>query len=158
LLDGAVRILLAEGLLLSAGLLIAAVLTHRLGPHEYGLFTLSGSITLWLASGIHAIFSRATVRCVSEADDWRPIGTTVLRVDGGANLGVALVLWFAAPLVASFYAESAMNPLLRLLACDIPLLCLARADAIFSSESAGRPGCCRTATSGNQGHYGSNDL
>jgi O-antigen/teichoic acid export membrane protein len=127
LLDGAVRILLAEGLVFPTGLLIAAFLTRRLGPHDYGLYTLTVSLTLWIASGVHAIFSRATVHCVSDADDWRPIGTLVLRLYSGVSLGAAVALWLAAPMVASFYAEPALSMPLRLLALDIVLLCLAQA-------------------------------
>jgi O-antigen/teichoic acid export membrane protein len=127
LLDGAARILLAEGLVFPTGLLIAAFLTRRLGPHDYGLYTLTVSITMWIASGVHAIFSRATVRCVSEADDWHSIGTTVLRLYGGVSLGAAVAVWLAAPMIASLYAEPALSMLLRLLALDIFLFCLAQA-------------------------------
>lgn len=127
LLDGAVRVLFAEGLVFPAGLLIAAFLTRRLSPHEYGLYTLTISITLWIGSSVHAIFSRATVRCISEADDWRPIGTTALRLYSGVSLGAAVGLWLAAPMVASFYAEPTLNILLRLLALDIFFFCLTQA-------------------------------
>lgn len=127
LLDGAVRIFLTEGLIFPTGLLIAAFLTRRLGPHDYGLYTLTISIILWIAGGVHALFSRATVRCVSEASDWHPVGTTVLRLYGGVSLSAAVVLWLAAPLIASLYAAPVLSMLLRLLALDILLFCLAQA-------------------------------
>jgi O-antigen/teichoic acid export membrane protein len=127
LLEGGVRILVAEGLLLPTGLLIAAFLTRMLGPHGYGLFTLAASITTWVSSGVNGTFSRATVRCVSEVNDWRSVSATVLRLYGGVSIGVALLLWLSAPFIASLYNESTLTSPLRLLAFDIPLFCLAQA-------------------------------
>lgn len=127
LLEGGVRILVAEGLFLPAGLILAAFLTRKLGPHGYGLFTLAVSITTWISSGVNGTFSRATVRCVSEGNDWLSVGATVLRMYGSVSIGLAAMLWLGAPLVAALYDEPALTAPLRLLAFDIPLFCLAQA-------------------------------
>lgn len=127
LLDGGVRILTAEGLLLPAGLLLAAFLTRHLGPHDYGVFTLAVGITTWISSSVNGTFARAAVRCVSEAEHWAPVGATLLRLYGGVSVSAAVLLWWGAPFVASWYAEPALIAPLRILALDIPLFCLAHA-------------------------------
>lgn len=127
LLEGGLRIFVAEGLFLPAGLVVAAFLTRKLGPHGYGLFTLAVSITTWVSSGVNGAFSRATVRCVSEGNDWRSVSATALRLYGGVSIGAALLLWLSAPFVAALYDEPALISPLRLLAFDIPIFCLAQA-------------------------------
>jgi len=45
-LDGTIRVFLAEALLLPTGLLTTAFLTRRLGPEGYGLFLLAAPLVL----------------------------------------------------------------------------------------------------------------
>jgi O-antigen/teichoic acid export membrane protein len=127
LLGGGLRILIAEGLFLPTGLVLAAFLTRNLGPHGYGLFTLATSITTWVCSGVNGTFSRATVRCVSEGEDWRSVSATVLRLYGGVSVSAAILLWFGASFVASLYDEPELTFPLQLLAFDIPIFCFAQA-------------------------------
>src|SRR5687768_3944835 len=58
LFDGTIRVFLAEALILPTGILTAAFLTRRLGPDDYGLFTIVAIIVVWIQTSITAFFSR----------------------------------------------------------------------------------------------------
>jgi len=48
MLDGTIRVFLAEVLFLPSGLLTAAFLNRRLGPEGYGMFTKATTLVAWL--------------------------------------------------------------------------------------------------------------
>ena len=125
MLDGTLWILLAEGLILPTGLVTAAVLTRRLGAAEYGLFTLATVMVAWIQWSVTSLFARTTVKFVSEAEDWRPVGGAVIRLNLAAGCAAALLLAALATPVASLLGEAVLAPYLRLLALDIPLFALA---------------------------------
>lgn len=125
--SGTLRVFAAELLVVPTGLVIAIFLSRRLGPAGYGLYSLAAVLTLWLSNTIGAIFSRAIIKFVSEADDWRAIGATVLRWDSALALGAVLLVWsFAAP-ISRALGEPILTDYLRVAAFDIPLFVLARA-------------------------------
>jgi len=126
-LDGTIRVFLAEALLLPAGLLTTAFLTRRLGPEGYGLFLLAATLVAWMEWSIASVFSRATIKFVSEAEDWQPIGTTVMRLHLVVSGGAALLLWLLAAPIATLLDEPVLATYLRLFALDIPLFSLAHA-------------------------------
>lgn len=126
-LDGTIRIFLAEALLLPTGLIIAAFLTRRLGPEGYGLFTLAAALVAWMEWSIASIFARATIKFIAEAEDWRPIGATVVRLHLIASGGATLLLWFLATPIATLLNEPVLATYLQLFALDIPLFSLALA-------------------------------
>jgi len=127
MVDGTIRVFLAEALLLPTGIITAAFLTRRLGPGGYGLFTLAAVIVAWIEWTIASLFSRATVKFISEADDWRMVGATVVRLYLAASSAAALSLWLLAPSIAGMLAEPALADYLRLFALDIPIFSLAHA-------------------------------
>jgi O-antigen/teichoic acid export membrane protein len=124
-LDGTIRVFLAEALLLPTGLLTTAFLTRRLGPEGYGLFLLAATLVAWMEWSITSVFSRATIKFVSEAEDWQPVGTTVMRLHLVVSGGAALLLWLLAAPIAKLLNESVLTTYLRLFAFDIPLFSLA---------------------------------
>jgi O-antigen/teichoic acid export membrane protein len=126
-LVGSVRVFLAESLLIPSGLLTAAYLARRLGPEGYGLFTVAAGLVAWVEWSLTALFSRASVKFVADAADWRPIGATILRVHLAASVAVALLLWLLATPLAAFLGEPTVAAYLRLFALDIPLFSLAQA-------------------------------
>ena len=79
MLDGTIRVFLAEALFPVTALITAAFLTRRLGPGGYGLLILTATLVGWVELVINSMFSRATIKFVSEAKDWRPIGTALLH-------------------------------------------------------------------------------
>jgi len=126
-LDGTVRVFLAEALLLPTGLITAAFLTRRLGPEHYGLFVLAVTLVAWIEWGITSIFSRAAIKFVGESEDWRPVGTTLMRLHLAASAGAMLLLWLLAIPIAGWLNEPVLAPYLCLFALDIPLHSLSQA-------------------------------
>ncbi len=124
LIHGSARVLLAEALVLPTGLLTAVYLTRRLGPADYGLFTLASVVAVWLEWGIASFFSRATIQLVGEADDWKPIGTLVVRGHLVVSGSAAVALWLAASTVAGALGEPELTGYLRLFAVGLPLFSL----------------------------------
>jgi len=127
MLDGTLRVFVAEALILPTGLATVIFLTRRLGPDGYGLFTLSAAIVTWLETGISALFSRASIKFISEAPDWRPVGTTVLRLHLAVSCLAALILFLLGEFTAALLKEPLLRDGLRLFAIDIPLFSLSRA-------------------------------
>lgn len=125
--DGTVRVFLAEALLLPTGLITAAYLTRHLGPEGYGLFTLAAMLVTWVAQSTAALFSRTTIKFVSEAEDWRPVGTTVLRLHLACGLGAALLLWLAASPVSALFGAPKLSTYLQLFTFELLLFNLVQA-------------------------------
>ena len=127
ILDGTVWVFVAEGLILPTGLITAGVLTRKLGPASYGLFTLSAVIVAWIKWTITSIFSNTTIKFVGETDDWRPLGALVMQLHLFLSLGVASLVWLLAPSVATWLNDPFLGDYLRLFALDIPIFSLASA-------------------------------
>jgi len=125
--EGTIRGLLAEALALPTGILIAALLTRNLGPGDYGLFALATALVLCAEWVIVSLFAGATVKLVSEAEQWRPVGAAALRLYAVAGGGGMLMLWVLASPIARLLNEPALAGLLYLFALDIPVFCLAHA-------------------------------
>jgi O-antigen/teichoic acid export membrane protein len=127
LTDGVVLGFAAELVLLPTGLITAAVLTRTLGPAGYGLFSVAATFITWVALTTTTLLARAAVKFVSEADDWRSVGTGVLRwrlVVGGAAF---LVVLAGAPVFARLLGAPELAPYLRVFAVDLLLFNVARA-------------------------------
>lgn len=127
MLAGGVRVFLAESLLIPTGLLTAAYLARRLGPEGYGIFMVAAALVAWVEWSLAAVFSRASVKFVAEAVDWRPIGSTIVSAQLALAAAAAALLWALAEPVASVLGLSALAGPLRLFALDIPPFCLAQA-------------------------------
>lgn len=127
MVDGTFRIFLAEALILPTGLVTFIFLTRRLGPEGYGMYTLAAMLVALIEWGISSTFSRATVKFVSEAANWRSVGTVVVRIYLTVSVGAALILFVLATPIASLLNEPVLVNYLRLFALDIPLFGLAHA-------------------------------
>ncbi len=125
-LTGGAKVLLAELLAVPTMLATAALLTRTLGPEIYGLLTLSASLIVMVEWTITALFSRATVKLIGDADDWRPLGAAIVRRNLLMGVGAGLALVLAAGPVAAWLGEPRLVPLLRLFALDVPASCLAQ--------------------------------
>src|SRR5437773_12508034 len=100
MVEGTIRVFLAEALLLPTGLITAAFLTRKLAPEGYGLFAVAASLVAWIEWSITAIFSRAAFKLIGEADDWRPIGSALARIHLALGGGMALLLCLSAGSIA----------------------------------------------------------
>lgn len=127
LAGGTMLVFAGEALALPAGILLTALLTRRLGVEDYGRFTLLVTLIAWVEWSLSSVWSRATIKLVSEADDWRPVGRAAARLSlGGGLVSGVLLAVFAWPL-AHFFGEPTIALPLLLLAADIPLFSLAQA-------------------------------
>ncbi len=127
LLLGGVRVFLAESLLIPTGLLTAAFLARRLGPEGYGVFVVAAALVAWIEWSLMALFARASVRFVADADDWRPVGATMVSFHLVLAMVAALLLAGLAGSIATLLDTPALAGRLRLFAADVPLFCLAQA-------------------------------
>ena len=120
LLDGTAWGLLAEALALPTGLATVAFLTRALGVADYGRYTLTVGLIMVLQGGIASLLSRASIKFVSQAEDWRPVGTSVLRLHLGIGLAMAFAVTALAPTIAALLGEPSLAGFLRLLAWVLP--------------------------------------
>src|SRR3990170_7088408 len=127
MMDGTIRTLLAESLFPLTGLITATFLTRSLDPSGYGMFTLAATLVIWAETIVMSFFSRPTIKFVSEADDWQPVGSTMTRLFFFASLGLAFLLWLLADFTAALLNESVLATYLRLFAIEIPILGLSQA-------------------------------
>lgn len=119
--DGTVWSFLAEALILPTGLITAAYLTRALGPEGYGLFTLTTTLIIWMGFVVTSLFSRATIKLVAEAEDWRAAGTTILRAHFICGLATTLIVLVLGrpiailldePRVTFYFVVFALEPLI----------------------------------------------
>jgi O-antigen/teichoic acid export membrane protein len=119
---GALQVLLAESLVVPAGIITAAYLGRVLGPLEYGILAAAlavGDTLEWLLT---AAFSRATIQVVSETDDWTRIAASTFRLKTGIGVALGALLWLTAGPIAGVLDAEIIAPSLRLLAFEIPLM------------------------------------
>ncbi len=126
-IKGTVQTFAGEALLFPTGLLTAIFLTRSLGPHGYGLFTVAATIITWIEWSATSIFSRTTIKFVSEAEDWRPVGTTVLQQHLLVSASAAFLLCLSAVPIATLLGEPQLTAYLLLFAPEIILFAAARA-------------------------------
>jgi O-antigen/teichoic acid export membrane protein len=114
-------VLLAEGLFPLTAVLTAGVLTRRLGPDGYGQLTLVVSLTTLVQSNLQALFGRATIKFLRQAEDWRSVGAVVVRYQLLAGWLAAGAVCVAADEITRLLGTGELAPSLRLMAMDIPL-------------------------------------
>ncbi|MBA5865694.1 MAG: oligosaccharide flippase family protein [Nitrospira sp. CR1.3] len=126
LLDGTARAFLAGLLLPLTGIVTAAFLTRRLGVDGYGLLVLATTLFGWIEFTINSFFSRATIRFIGEAPDWRPVGMTVIRMHALAGVGGGLLLGLLSFPLAWLFDEPLLAPYLALYALHVPISSLSQ--------------------------------
>lgn len=125
--SGTVWVFLAEALIFPTGLVTAGILTRSLGQEGYGVLTLVSVLVSWVEWTITSIFARTAIKFVSDADDWRPVGTVIAQLHVGIGAAATVVLWVFAQPIAELLDIPTFVPYLRLYAIDIPIFCLAYA-------------------------------
>lgn len=116
----------AELLVVPTGLITAGVLTRRLGPDLYGIFTLAATIVAWLHWTVISMFSRAANRTIAVAVDWQPVAAEVIRLHALAGVLIGSLLLIGAGALANVFRQPALVGPLRLLALDLLLVILAQ--------------------------------
>ena len=135
MMTGTIRIFFADVLVIPVGFILAVFLARKLGPVNFGLFALALRLISWVEFSILTVFHSATVKFVSEADDWRAVGTSVVRLHLVIGGGIAALLWIMSSPLARAFDEPAMATYLKLFATDIPIFCLF---SVHSSILVGR--------------------
>ena len=127
MMDGTVRIFLAELLFPLTALVTTGFLTRQLGPQGYGLLALTLTMIIWVESAINSFFTKATIKFVGEADDWKPVGAMVIRLSLKIGIGAMVLVWILAAPLSALFKEPDLAFYLRLCALDIPPLCVGQA-------------------------------
>jgi len=125
----------ASCLSIPTGILTAAFLSRLLGPANYGALTVAACIVVWIEVAITMGFSRAAVKFVAEAENWRSVSTRFLQAQLIVSLGAALFLALVAPILASWLNAGELSTYLRLFSLGIPFSALFN---IHQSILAGR--------------------
>jgi O-antigen/teichoic acid export membrane protein len=123
-LKGTLWSFLGEGLALPTGFLVVVFLTRRLGPAGYGLYTLAAVLIAWTEASIASLFARTTVKLVSEAENWKPIGANLTRMHFLMGCALAGLLFLLATPLAALMGEPLIADYVRLFALDVPLFSL----------------------------------
>lgn len=126
LLDGTARTFLANLLLPITGLVTAAFLTRRLGADGYGLLVLATTLFIVVETTTNAFLSRASIKFVGEAEDWVPVGATVLRLYVLVGAVGGLLLGLSAWPLARAFGEPELAFCLALCALHVPIACLSQ--------------------------------
>jgi O-antigen/teichoic acid export membrane protein len=127
MLEGTIRVFLAQALFPVTALITTAFLTRRLGAEGYGLLVLAASLVVWVEVSINSLFSRAAIKFVGNAEDWRPIGSAIARLHLIASGCAAVLLVLLSVPLAQVLNEPLLRGYLCLFALDIPLAGLAHA-------------------------------
>jgi O-antigen/teichoic acid export membrane protein len=124
ILGGIMVTLVAEGIALPAGLVTAAVLTRGLGPETYGSFIVVATTVATFEWLLIAIYARAVVKFVAEAEDWPPVAATAFRAYVLSGLAIAAAILLLAGPVASALNDPSLARYFRMFAPEIPLFAL----------------------------------
>lgn len=124
---GTMQVFAAELLIVPSGILVAALLTRTLGPADFALFALAATAIAWIEWTVTTMFSRASLKLVAEAGDWKPIGGLVLRAHLTGGLLAMVLIWIAAIPVARALDAPGLATVLALFALDVPLFTAAQA-------------------------------
>jgi len=124
MMSGTIHIFLAEALILPTGFITAVFLARELGPVGYGLFALVSRLVIWMEWSSTAGFANTTIKFVGEASDWKPIGTTALRLHLIMGVGTASLLWLLSSPLSHIFNEPLMAEYIRLFALDVPIFSL----------------------------------
>lgn len=125
--SGTVWVFLAEALMFPTGLVTAGILTRNLGQDGYGVLTLVSVLVSWVEWTITSIFARTAVKFVSDADDWKPVGSAIAQLHFLIGAAATVVLWMFAKPIADLFDVPSFVGYLRLFSLDIPIFCLAYA-------------------------------
>lgn len=119
--------LIAEGIAMPAGLITAAVMTRGLGPAMYGSFTVVATTVSTMEWLLIAIYARAVVKFVAEADDWEPVAATSFRAYVLSGAGIGAALWLLAAPIAAALNDPQLAVYFRMFAPQIPLFAVGAA-------------------------------
>jgi O-antigen/teichoic acid export membrane protein len=122
---GTLQLTAAEGLGLLLGFGISFILTRRLGPELYGLYSVAVAVVLWVELSTHYMFHQATIKFLAEASDWEETASALIQAALVVGIAAAALLAICAPALAAWLKSRELTLYLCLLALDIPLYTVA---------------------------------
>ncbi len=126
LLHGTILVLMSEILLPLTGIITVSFLTRSLGANNYGLLMLASTLISWIEIAINSLFSRATVKIIGDAEDWRPIGSAAMRLYVYTSIVAMFGCWILAKPFAVLLGEPKLAFYFALFALDLPIFALAQ--------------------------------
>jgi hypothetical protein len=108
-------------------LITSVFLTTRLGTSGYGAFTLAATIIAWVEWTIASVFARPAIKFIGEAQDWRPVGSAIIRHYLLVSVLATFFVWILAWPIGNILQEPTLPKFLCLFAIDIPIFGLAQA-------------------------------
>jgi O-antigen/teichoic acid export membrane protein len=132
--------LVVQTILFPTGFVVAASLSRRLGPADYGSLAVVSSLMLWIETVLPSIFGPAIVSLVAERATWQRAAAGVARFQLAAAVAVCGLVIACAPAAAAAMGEPELTGYLRLFALDIPIsqLYFVNAAVLNGLESYGR--------------------
>lgn len=121
ILDGAVRVFLAEALFPLTSIITAIFLTRRLGADGYGLLALTISAVMWFLYTLNAIFNKSLVRAIRTTPEWRPLATRAIHFQLQVSLLGMVLVWILAGPFADWMGSPALAAYIRLGSLEIPI-------------------------------------
>ena len=121
---GTLVLLGVQVLALAAGFLIATFLTRRLGPSDYGAYSVVFNVVTWAEIIIISLFRQATIKLLAEAEDWRAAASRLIRIQTAVGVGVAALLAACAAPISGWLHAPDLAGYLRLYSLDVPITAL----------------------------------
>ncbi len=106
-------------------MITAAFLTRKLGPQDYGLYTVAVTVVVLVEISITLGFNRTAVKFVSESSQWESVASSLLKAQLLVSILAAIALLAAAPILGSWLNSPDLSKYLALFSLDIPLSALA---------------------------------
>jgi O-antigen/teichoic acid export membrane protein len=121
---GTLMLLGVQVLALAAGFLIATFLTRRLGPSDYGAYSVVFNVVTWVEIAITALFRQATIKLLAEAEDWQSALSSLMRIQTAVGVAAAAILAACAVPISQALNAPDLAGYLRLYSLDVPITAL----------------------------------
>jgi len=137
---GTISMLLGNAVVVPTSLIAAALMARRLGPADFGVYSVALSIIVWARITFSMLFNRASVKLIAETADWQPLAVGLIQAQLLVGVAAGLAVFVAAPLLAGGLHGSSLEPVLRVLAVTIPIAAFTQAydNALSGRRAFGR--------------------
>jgi O-antigen/teichoic acid export membrane protein len=119
---GTIALVLSRGCYFFLGYLVVVVLARSFGPAAYGTYGVIMAVLVWLEQSARmAVPSAATKLLAESGGHAEPVERSALALNLTLHALFFAALWFAAPLLASWFRIEDGAFLIRIAAIDLPL-------------------------------------
>jgi O-antigen/teichoic acid export membrane protein len=119
---GTIVLVLSRGCYFFLGYLVVVVLARSFGPAAYGTYGVIMAVLVWLEQAARMAVPAAATKLLAESGGhWEPVERSALALNLILHMLFFAALWFAAPLLASWFGIEDGAFLIRIAAIDLPL-------------------------------------